>query len=47
MLGRRRVAGSDMFPNNTVNTDGELARAFGAHEFAAGYGGRWASKQTT
>jgi len=29
-----------MPPNNAINTDGELARAFGAHEFAAGYGGR-------
>jgi hypothetical protein len=28
--------------NNTINTDGKLARAFGAHEFAAGYGERWA-----
>jgi hypothetical protein len=27
-------------PNNAINTDGKLARAFGAHGFAAGYGGR-------
>lgn len=27
--------------NNAIDADGELARAFGAHEFAAGYGGRW------
>lgn len=27
-------------PNNTINTDGEHARAFGALVFAAGYGGR-------
>lgn len=26
--------------NNAIYTDGKLARAFGAHEFAAGYGGR-------
>lgn len=25
---------------NAINTDGKLARAFGAHEFAAGYGER-------
>jgi hypothetical protein len=30
--------------NNAINTDGKLARAFGAHEFAAGYGGRWAAR---
>jgi hypothetical protein len=28
-------------PNNAINTDGKLARAFGAHEFAAGYSGRY------
>jgi hypothetical protein len=27
--------------NNTINTDGKLPRAFGAHEFAAGYGERY------
>jgi hypothetical protein len=26
--------------NNAINTDGKLARAFGAHSFAAGYGER-------
>lgn len=26
--------------NNAINTDGKLARAFGANEFAAGYGWR-------
>jgi hypothetical protein len=26
--------------NIAINTDGKLARAFGAHEFAAGYGER-------
>ena len=26
--------------NNAINTDGKLARAFGAHAFAAGYGER-------
>jgi hypothetical protein len=30
-------------PNNAINTDGKLARAFGAHESAAGYGGRYVS----
>lgn len=29
-----------MPPNNAINTDGKLARAFGAYEFAAGYGER-------
>ena len=29
-------------PNNAINPDGGHARAFGAHAFAAGYGGRWA-----
>lgn len=28
-------------PNIAINTGGILARAFGAHEFAAGYGGRY------
>jgi hypothetical protein len=28
--------------NNTINTDGKHARAFGAHVFDAGYGERWA-----
>lgn len=27
-------------PNNTINADSKHARAFGAHMFAAGYGGR-------
>jgi hypothetical protein len=27
-------------PNNTINTDGKHARAFAAHMFATGYGGR-------
>jgi hypothetical protein len=27
-------------PNDAINTDGKLARPFGAHEFAAGFGGR-------
>jgi hypothetical protein len=27
-------------PNNAINTDSKHARAFGAHAFAAGYGGR-------
>ena len=31
-------------PNNAINTDGKLARAFGAHEFTADYGGRWADE---
>jgi hypothetical protein len=26
--------------NNAINTDGKLARAFGVHSFAAGYGER-------
>jgi hypothetical protein len=26
--------------NNAINTDGKLARAFGAYSFAAGYGER-------
>jgi hypothetical protein len=29
-----------MISNNAINTDGELARAFGAYEFSAGYGER-------
>jgi hypothetical protein len=29
-------------PNNAIDTDGKLRRASGAHEFAAGYGGRHA-----
>jgi hypothetical protein len=32
-------------PNNTINTDGKHARAFGAHMFAVGYGERWAGQQ--
>jgi hypothetical protein len=31
---------SRRMPNNAINTDGKLARAFGAHSFAAGYGER-------
>jgi len=31
-------------PNNAINTDGEHARTFGAHVFAAGYGERWAAE---
>jgi hypothetical protein len=29
-----------MLHNNAINTDGKLARASGAHSFAAGYGER-------
>lgn len=32
--------------NNAINTDGRLARAFGAHSLAAGYGGRQVQMRT-
>lgn len=33
-----------MSPNNAINTDVKHVRAFGAHVFAAGYGGRYTAR---